>query len=100
MQLTHLDENGMVGNSVPLGASATGQTRLTGYDGGLLLGSFDGAATTLERRDTAGAPNGAAEAIAGLSLPAQDFTTLSTGEAAWAWTSGSTLQVARVQTCR
>ena len=100
MQLTHLDAAGAVGASVPLGASATGQVRLAGYDGGLLLGSFDGAATTLERRDAAGAPNGSAEVVGGLSLPVQDMETLTTGEAAWAWTSGASLQIARVQTCR
>jgi hypothetical protein len=100
MQLAHLDASGAVGASTPLGASPTGQMRLAGYDGGLLLGAFDGASTTLQRFDTTGAAVGAAETIAGLSLPSQDMATLSSGEAAWAWTSGASLQIARVQTCR
>jgi hypothetical protein len=100
MQLAHLDQNGAVISTSPLGASPTGASRLAPYDGGLLLGAFDGATTTLQRLDLAGNPAGAAESPAGLALPTQDFVGLANGEAAWARTSGSSLEITRVRACR
>lgn len=100
MQLAHLGPNGSVISAVPLGASATGESRLAPYDGGLLLGAFDGAATTLQRLDLSGNAVGGPESVTGLSLPSQDFVGLSNGETAWARTSGSSLEITRVRVCR
>lgn len=98
MQLSKLDTSGAVAATVPLGASASGARRLASYDGGLLLGASEGGATTLQRYDLAGAAVGQPETVAA-SLPLQDITSLSNGEVAWAWTEGSTLEVARVRVC-
>jgi hypothetical protein len=98
MQLSKLDTSGAVAASVPLGTSAAGARRLAAYDGGLLVGASENGTTTLQRYDLAGSANGAAETIAA-SLPVQDMTSLSNGEVAWAWTEGTSLQVAHVQMC-
>ncbi|NUO48908.1 MAG: hypothetical protein HOV80_08640 [Polyangiaceae bacterium] len=98
MQLSKLDMGGAVAASVPLGTSSGGARRLAAYDGGLLLGASENGMTTLQRYDLAGTAVGQPETIAA-SLPSQDMTSLSNGEAAWAWTEGTSLKVAHVQVC-